>query len=70
MTLDKEKLQTLKYNFLRVFGLSNRNVKDKQSKGGGVTEEQQVAQSFEQRISLGTELIKTKAFLRTHGRGS
>ena len=25
---------------------------------------------FEQRISLGTELRKTKAFLRTHGRGS
>ena len=44
MTLDKEKLQALKDNFLGVLGLSNRKVKDKQSKR--VTEEKQVAQSF------------------------
>ena len=43
MTLDKETLQTLKDNFLGVFGLSNRKVKTSKVKG---TEEQQVAQSF------------------------
>ena len=44
MTLDKERLQTLKDKCLGVFGLSNRKVKDKQS--NSVTEEYQVAQSF------------------------
>ena len=44
MTLDKERLQTLKDKCLGVFGLSNKKVKDEQSKR--VTEEQQVAQSF------------------------
>ena len=44
MTLDKERLQTLKDKYLGVFGLSNRKVKDKQGKR--VTEEKQVAQSF------------------------
>ena len=32
VTLDKERLQTLKDKCLGVFGLSNRKVKDKQSK--------------------------------------
>ena len=41
---DKERMQTLKDKYLGVFGLSNRKVKDKQSKR--VTEEKQVAQSF------------------------
>ena len=44
MTLDRERLQTLKDKYLGIFGLSNIKVKDKQSKR--VTEEQQVAQSF------------------------
>ena len=44
MTFDKEMPQTLKDKCLGVFGLSNKKVKEKQSKK--VTEEQQVAQSF------------------------
>ena len=44
MTLDKERLQTLKDKYLGIFGLSNRKVKDKQSQK--ITQEQQVTQSF------------------------
>ena len=44
MTLDKERLQTLKDKYLGVFGLTNRKVKDEQGKR--VTKEQQVDQSF------------------------
>ena len=43
MTLDKEKLQALKHNFLGVFGISNKKVKTNKVKGA---EEQQMAQSF------------------------
>ena len=68
MTLDKEQLQALKDNFLGGFGLSNRKVKDKQNKR--VLRSSKWPNPFEQRISLGTELKETKAFLRTHGRGS
>ena len=68
MTLDKERLQTLKDKYLGVFGLRNTRVKHKQSKK--VTGSSKWPNPFGQRISLGTELISTKAFLRTHGRGS
>ena len=68
MTLDKEKLQALKDNFLGVFVLSKKKVKT--SKLKEVLRSSKWPNPFEQRISLGTELINTKAFLRTHGRGS
>ena len=51
-------------------GFRYKQQKGKNKKSKRVLRSSKWPNPFEQRISLGTELIKTKALLRTHGRGS